>query len=746
MSRKLLLSAALAGLLLPALFAVSSVPAAAQTGPTPTPAAAATPAPVRPPVLNLPEPSAGGDGQSLRLPFTQLGVRNDLILRGVNPGSGVFFPIPEDWTLISARLEVRLSHSTTLSPDSALTVSVNGQPAASLRLSPENSSSALWTVTLPEGQIKGENLDIRLDGYLRTTDNACHDMEDATNWATISRDSALVVQSQRAPFQPNLARFPYPVLRARALQDAAALVVIPDDASSEDWPSVLPLAGFLGQTAGFRPFNLYAVRERDLTPALAAAYDLVFAGRAGQLKLLQQNASTFPLKLANGKIAGSDGRALADDTGAVMEGVSPWSKERGILVLSGNGAEGLRRAVQAVIQPGFANLARGTFALVPELPRVEGSNVAAAPSVWSLQTLGLGDQVVRGIGLQTVDVGLDLPVARTASGAQLVAYVSHSPFTTGDRSFFNVNVNDVPVKGVYLSADNEQRGRLEISLPGSALRPGRNSLRFQFELHLARSEDCARSGGDQAWGILHRDSALTIDFGANRSGGSLENLPAPFTESTLLVLPASPGANELAAAFLIANQFGRELGERVSAITAVAVDRLDRGQLRAAHVILLGQPSDQPLLTEALAVGPIGLDGNGRFLRTSRTNLRLQSDQPLGMLVLQTSPWASNKSTLAISGTSDEAAGWAALLLSDSGRRNQIRGDLAVIDGAGTLTTLDSRAQPSGVTGQSEGTRPTPEWTRWAAIAILLLVVLGVAGLLGRRLWQRRSLQPTPPT
>ncbi|MGH8102964.1 MAG: cellulose biosynthesis cyclic di-GMP-binding regulatory protein BcsB, partial [bacterium] len=670
------------------------------------------------------------------MPLGRLTGSKEVSLLGVNPSARIYLPIPEDWDIRGGALEIRFSHSSTLLKESTMTVKVNDVPAGSVRLTQDNVDNAVWKVKVPTSALKSDLLAVTFLGYLRTTDDPCHDLQDAGTWVSIDPESTLRLTARSVPLQANLGLFPFPFYRARSLENPAVLVVLPDGAEVDDWASVLPLASYLGQVANWRDFSVYAIREQELTAELARAYDLIFAGRASQIRWLRGEANGLPLRLTpEGKFEDRTGNPIPEDHGVIMEVRSPFNAARGVLIVTGTTTEALHWAVQALLQPAFPSLARGNYAVIPRLPQ---GQVTMAGRDWNRLTigdLGYGDQIFRGLGKQTSDVVFDLPPNQSVRSAQVTVDLSHSPFVTTDRSYFNVLLNDVPVKGVYLTSRNEKPTLLQVDLPAKQFHGGRNTVRFQFELRLADKENCADNAWEQAWGVVHQDTRLSIQFDRSLSSADLATFPSPFEEPTLLLLPSQAGPNELAGAFLLMTQLGREIGDKALGISVASAAKADRKDLEKNHVILLGRIGNDPIYQEVASRLPFAFTDQAKSLQGLPVSLQVLHGQPIGVLEVLPSPWNDTRTALAVTGSEDEGVGWAVIMLSDPVQQDQLAGNVAVIDSTGTLTTLDTRQSPPPRKGLLPGTRPTPEWASNFGLIILLLLVVPVGVILGRRLW-----------
>ena len=74
----------------------------------------------------------------------------------------------------------------------------------------------------------------------------------------------------------------------------------------------------------------------------------------------------------------------------------------------------------------------------------------------------------------------------------------------------------------------------------------------------------------------------------------------------------------------------------------------------------------------------------------------------VGVLEIMTSPWNKQKAVLIITGTDDKGVGLAGAILVDPKLDKSLKGDVAVADSTGFLTTLDSR-RPTTVAAITTG-------------------------------------------
>ncbi|MBI3362372.1 MAG: cellulose biosynthesis cyclic di-GMP-binding regulatory protein BcsB, partial [Chloroflexi bacterium] len=631
--------------------------------------------------------------------LAQMASVTEIVLRGVSPSYFLFVPNPEEWKLTGLTLHLKVTHSSVLTADSTLTVEVNDTPVASLKLTAENVGPTTWDVTVPPELLVGEALAVKFNGYLRVSDNVCADVENVANWARIDAASTADYAFERLDYQPELARFPYPFVRNRSLATDNAVLVVPQDATGPELVPALYLAGVLNQRATWRGLKLYTLAPSELTDASRSDYDLILVGRSDRLDLIRQVGSAWPLQVgADGSFVDAAGQPVAPDTGVVMLITSPWSPGHALMAVTGKTDTAVLNAARAVRQTEFANLARGKYALIPSAP--DSGAPGKELTDWSattFQSLGYSDETVNGLGKHSVHYVLDMPNSRVPESLQVTVLFSHSPFVTTDRSYFVISANGIPQAGTYLTKDNEKQATWEVTIPGSQLVPGRNAIDLLFDLHLPDYEACDDLYLDRAWGVIHSGTSLSAKFSGAAPRPDLANFPVPFDSGAMIVMPGQPTPNERASAFQLYSELGKQLGVRTQGLEVITADQASPDKLTDRNIIMLGLPARIPLMLEALKSAPVHFDGGTRSLQTSSLKLAVADGESVGVIEELQSPWGKSATVMVITGTDDQGVGRAALLLVDPAMSSRLKGDVAIVDARGLLTSLDSRG-PAPVT------------------------------------------------
>lgn len=203
--------------------------------------------------------------------------------------------------------------------------------------------------------------------------------------------------------------------------------------------------------------------------------------------------------------------------------------------------------------------------------------------------------------------------------------------------------NGQTLETLPLTAEPERSVTLEI--PAELLAAPEGG-RYTLGVELRTRVDCVF--GDAIRVAVGEDSSFTLPTEAAPISVSLADLPAPMfqrsflPETAIMVVPDEPSEAELRSALIVAAALGRSTGNRLGLTLARSGD-LTEAQYEASHLVMVGSPTDLPLLAEVEL--PAAVE-DGLFSAPD-----LKADD--GLVQAAVSPWDESKLVLAVGGNSD---------------------------------------------------------------------------------------------
>jgi cellulose synthase operon protein B len=288
--------------------------------------------------------------------------------------AGYRFDIPTGQAIDGdAYIDLVFVHSAMLDYDqSSVTVSLNNEPIASVRLDDTSTRLGSTRVTLPGSAMQaGSNqLTFRADLLPRVT---CVDPRGSGLWMSIRPETMLHLPLGPAPASEitqtiDLSRYPAP-FTARPNFGGLAFVLAAEDPAS--WHVAADIAFDLGRQSQGAPLDLVVVVGDTVPEQVRKERDLLLIGRPSTLPLIGELRSTLPAPFEpDADVATEPGVQVAyrmqpgTSIGYLELLPAPWSAERTVLAVLGSTDEGLGWAGAALTMPRLRSQVSGNLVVI----------------------------------------------------------------------------------------------------------------------------------------------------------------------------------------------------------------------------------------------------------------------------------------------------------------------------------------------------------------------------------------------
>jgi hypothetical protein len=337
--------------------------------------------------------------------------------------------------------------------------------------------------------------------------------------------------------------------------------------------------------------------------------------------------------------------------------------------------------------------------------------------------LGYTVETLEGEGTSSVEFQFQVPHRLAPSNEiYLDLVIAHTRLINYEESGVLVSLNDEAIGSVRLNDETSNLSTARILIPRTAVQPGVNRLVIQSWL-IAESA-CHRFGDKGLWLTIHPESLLHIPLGPSAEAPLrnylLADYPSPFVQSFTLrevafVLPANdPAAWDTAAQFVF--NLGRKVNIYLSELIAVYSDNIPASIRQTHELIIIGQPSALPIIDELAEElpGPFQPGTNHIAEKTLPFGYRVPAETNVGYLELLRAPW-SDRHILTILGNTAIGLQQAVQALLDPPQRDQLNGDLAIID-SGQILVENTR--PNLVIADPIQAPVTPPATKQTVIEV----------------------------
>ncbi|HAA30489.1 MAG TPA: cellulose synthase [Cyanobacteria bacterium UBA8553] len=615
-------------------------------------------------------------------------VGNRFRLRGVYSEARLGFTRPRGWKMKSAKALIRFQHSPALiAARSSLTAQVNGTSIGSIPLNRKESQVGQAAFNIPAKLIQDYN-DLAI--VVQQNNAECSEPGDPLLWTEVLPDSKLMFEYQPQPVPLNFSRYPFPFFDELSLDANRITYLLPK--LNESWLAAAPsFQAALGRLADFRPIDtrlVTALNEVEPNERL-----VVIGTPADQPALKSLN---LPFKISGDQIQDSSKSPLADDVGLLMLSSIPKSNVP-VLVVTGNGAEGVKNAAKFLVQPDTSKIGTGQAIVVNKVnpvptpptrqwPRYLPETNSFKLSDIKTQANGkpFGDITVRGSAAPPIEVDFRaLPDDRFTRGSSMNLIYSYGPQVNPRLSALEVLLDDVFIGGARLDSDQgATRKSLKVDLPANLIKPT-SKIKIAFRLNPREPAKCGQITDQQLLGTIHADTSFNLKRETFVQLPNLELLQSGFPfaapqdlSSTAMVVPDTPSETELLTLLEFSERLGRLSKADSVKLQAYTVTTLTSDTRKNNHLVGIGIREKFPF-PKALESG--GFKLSEAFSRQSNQGSIQTWQDTEGVIKEVMSPDNSNRVLLALSAQTEEGLDQVRQIISQDSWFFQLQKDTALV-------------------------------------------------------------------
>ncbi|MCY7274909.1 MAG: cellulose biosynthesis cyclic di-GMP-binding regulatory protein BcsB, partial [Phormidesmis sp. CAN_BIN44] len=341
------------------------------------------------------------------------------------------------------------------------------------------------------------------------------------------------------------------------------------------------------------------------------------------------------------------------------------------LIVTGNSAEGVAKAVQFLIQPQNSKIGTGQAITVNDLAEIsspnprEWSRYLPTQSAFNLSDLkGLDnkpfkDVTVRGSSAPPVQINFRaLPDDSFLRGSSMNLHYSYSAQVNPRESAVEVRIDGVGVGSKKLSSDSGATNEtLNVDLPKNLVKPN-SVIDVAFKLTPKQVSKCGQGGDDQLWGTVHADTSFNLKRENSVQLPDLKLLTTgfPFTapqdlSKTAIVLPDAPSNVDVMTLMKFSERMGRLSQANTVKLDVYTAEKLPEAVKRDRNLVGIGIRDRFPL-KEVFAANQ-GFRLMGAFTRQAdQAQIQTLFDAS-GVIKSIVSPWNGDRILVALSGQAD---------------------------------------------------------------------------------------------
>ena len=561
-------------------------------------------------------------------------------------------------------LEIELTDVLADKVKSYLTFSLNGSQFYSMEINKRNGEPETITINLPGYLLKDGSNEVKVEGYLRCSDEPCTDDYNTVNWLVLGGKSNIELVEKAKVYGNKIIEFPYGLSES---YDSNNKIIIPDKYTDGELSSALKFQTLLGGINGNGEIVKWSDRG-DLSKS-----NVIFIGSK------EEGESNLP-------IISNDIKDLPLDNEAYI-GVnnSPFSTRSDLKLISiiSNSETELESAIKFLMNKDIYGQVSSSSTFVNSNLDLD-KEIKPISSIITLDELGISEMKVEGLFRKEVKIGYALPKNKKLSpGDKLELNLRYSENLDFDRSLFTVYINDTPIGSKKLEREKANNDNISIVIPKDVLNTSYLEIKLAYDLNL-KGVECEKNQHEQPWGLVTGDSYIQINS-RNTNEFYFNNYPAPFVQDwdindTMFIIPDNLPSKDLTALGNMANLMGKGMRYNLGKIGAVSIGNL-KDEHKDNNIIVYGTPNSNKLIKELNNSLWFKYDKDwSKFLSNEKLYLMDDYAKNIATFQLDYSSYSSGKFILVLTSPNEELLTKSLVYLGKETEVYKLYGDGAVID------------------------------------------------------------------
>ena len=547
---------------------------------------------------------------------------------------------------------------------SYLTFSLNGSEFYSMEINKRNGEPQTLTINLPGYLLKEGSNEVKVEGYLRCSDEPCTDDYNTANWLVLGGKSNIEVVEKAKIYGNKIIEFPYGLAES---YDSNNKIIIPDKYTDGELSSALKFQTLLGGINGDGEIVKWSDRG-DLSKS-----NVIFIGSK------EEGESNLP-------IISNDIKDLPLDNEAYI-GVnnSPFSTRSDLKLISiiSNSETELESAIKFLMNKDIYGQVSSSSTFVNSKLDLD-KEIKPISSIITLEELGISEMKVEGLFRKEVKIGYSLPKNKKLSpGDKLELNLRYSENLDFDRSLFTVYINDTPIGSKKLEMEKANNDNISIVIPKDVLNTSYLEIKLAYDLNL-KGVECEKNQHEQPWGLVTGDSYIQINS-RNTNEFYFNNYPAPFVQDwdindTVFIVPDNLPSKDLTALGNMANLMGKGMRYNLGKIGAVSIGNL-KDEHKDNNIIVYGTPNNNKLIKELNNSLWFKYDKDwSKFLSNEKLYLMDDYAKSIATFQLDYSSYSNGKFMLVLTSPNEELLTKSLVYLGKETEVYKLYGDGAVVD------------------------------------------------------------------
>lgn len=590
--------------------------------------------------------------------------------------SGVFdsyswnFNIDKTTKVSSLNLKIKFEVTDVLTKEvgSYLTFYINETEFYSKKIEDEQGKVQELEVSVPIELVREGFNELKISGYLRTSDKPCTDDYNNANWLVLKEGSVINIKKSNIIGGNLIKEFPYPISNVGGYNTTK--IIIPDSYSDGELSAALNLQSLIGRF-GSESELIKASDAKELERS-----NLVYIGRVSEIpeNLKSEVKDTGDI----------------DNNSFIKLTKSPMATNinEKILYVISNNEEELMSGIKFLMNQELVSQVNGESVYINSKMNLD-NKIKEEKKILTLKELGYNEKSVEGLFRNEVNISYALPQNRRLStGDEININLRYAENLDFNRSLFTIYINDIPVGSKRLSKEKANKDIVQVTIPKDVITTSYVEIKFAFDL-LLDNVDCEVNVQKQPWALITEDSFIAIND-KQIDQYYFDTYPAPFANdwnmnNTLFVLPDNLLSSELNKIGNMVSYIGKYTKYNLGDLKAISSKNL-KDEHKDKNIIVYGTPQNNKLIKDLNK--NLWMKYNeeyNKFLSNEKLTLMENFNENIATFQLDVSPYNKQKNMLVLTSPKEKILENSLIYLSDNKEIYKLNGDGAVIDEHGNI-------------------------------------------------------------
>lgn len=561
----------------------------------------------------------------------------EIPVKGLRGTHSFYFNIPKSInTIQKANLTFEFYFSDTLLKHlSNLTFLINEVPLKTITLSQFTGREGKIILPIKGEFIKTGSNYVRVEFFAQANEDLCKDLDSPSNWYVVRKNSNLEIEY--LPYVAKLDYFPEPLVKMNQFQTKDLLMLY----SNTDRPTLEMAANFSRQLGHW---------DKEIYPGVIGSEMKLPKDWQKKYHVLEMIPTSNQLE--PGQVQYRYMQNKLDGTGIAFQ-------------IKSDQLETARTALTNQFHPDFLFKLKDQLSqFVPLFKKVINFDLLSFFSnQLSFKEAGYDDVVNRGNFNGTTTYYFGVPAGwDLLDGAGVNFKFSLSPLLDSSKSQVTVFINGVYAGTTKLKTVSGRKLNFKVKIPPQARDHQllEVTVRYYLDTETQANLDCGRRDYDKAWFIIHGDSWLDYKH-RDKNVFYLSDLPGPYllrkkVNLPLVIMPDQPSVADLTALQRFSMTMGQLMPKNENWFNVKKISEVTKDDLKANHLVVIGQASRQPFFNQINAKLPISfrVADSKPFISSNQVGLPYDFRDQMGIVEMIQSPFNFLKSLVVITGTSDE--------------------------------------------------------------------------------------------